>query len=154
MKKSLVILLTLVMMISSVFCLPVSALSANKVTETTIEYLENGDYIETVLTYEDSPTRATKSGSKTKNYKNSSGIVLWSVKVTGTFTYNGTTSSCTAVTHSTTCPGANWTIKSASSSRSGNTATAKATATLKAGSISQDYTMSVTLKCSASGTLS
>ena len=149
MKKTLVILLTLVMIISSVFCLPVSALSANKVTETTIEYLENGDYIETVLTYEDSLTRATKSGSKTKNYKNSSGTTLWSVTVTCTFSYTGSLSSCTSVSHSAKSYSSSWTIKSVSSSRAGNTGTANATATY----LSTNYQMSVSLSCSTYGEL-
>lgn len=149
MKKSLVILLTLVMIVSSVFCLPVSAASANKVTETTIEYLENGDYIETILTYEDSLTRSAISGSRTKNYKNSSGTTLWSVTVNCTFSYNGSLSSCTSVSHSTSAPGSGWSIKSASSSRAGNTGTATATASYN----SQNYSMSVSLSCSTYGEL-
>ena len=151
MKKSLVILLTLVMIISSVFCLPVSALSENKVTETTIEYLENGDYIETVITYEDSLTRATKTGSKTKNYKNAStGATIWSVTVTCTFSYTGSLSSCTAVSHSAKSYSSSCTIKSVSSSRAGNTGTATAVASYN----SKNYTMSVSLSCSTYGELS
>lgn len=150
MKKSLVILLTLVMILSSIFCIPVNAASANVVTETTIEYLENGDYIETILTYEESPARSTnKVGSRTKNYKNSNGDILWSVTVRCTFTYNGSVSSCTSASYATTCPGANWSIKSASASRAGNTGTATATATYNY----TNYTMSVSLSCSTYGEL-
>ena len=151
MKKTLVILLTLVMIISSVFSVPVSALSANKVTETTIEYLENGDYIETILTYEDSLTRSTKTASKTKNYKNAStGATLWSVTVNCTFSYNGSVSACTSVSHSAKSYSSSWTIKSVSSDRAGNTGTAYATAAYN----SRNYTMSVSLSCSTYGELS
>lgn len=156
MKKTLVILLTLIMILGSIFCVPVSAVSANVVTETTVEYLENGDYIETVLTYEEPLERAStnKTGSRTKNYKNSSGTTLWSVTVKCTFTYNGAVSSCTSASYSTTCPGTNWSIKSASASRAGNKGTATATATYKPPSASStNYTMSVSLSCSTYGEL-
>lgn len=36
----------------------------------------------------------TKTASKTVTYENSKGDILWYVKVTGTFSYNGTSSSC------------------------------------------------------------
>lgn len=154
MKRILLILLTLTILCCTILCVPVSAASLPEASKTTIEYLDNGDYIETIIKWEEPSARATKSGSKTRNYKNSSGDILWSVKVTGTFTYNGTTSSCTSCSHSTSAPGTNWTIKSSSSSKSGSTATARAVATLTIGSTSQDYSMSVSLTCSASGTLS
>ena len=155
MKKILLILLTITMLSFSMLCTPISAASTTeKVTAVTIEYLENGDYIETIITYEEALTRSSKTASKTKNYKNSDGDVMWSVTVRGTFSYNGTTSSCTAVSHSTTSPGTYWSIKSASSSKSGNTATAKAGATKSISGVSQDYSMSVSLTCSANGTLS
>ena len=155
MKKLLVILLTLILILGSIFCVPASAASVNVVTETTIEHLENGDYIETVLTYEESPAKATnKVGSKTKNYKNSSGSTLWSVTVRCTFTYNGSVSACTSASYSTTCPGTYWSIKSASASRSGNNGTATATATYSPPSASsQNYSMSVSLSCSTYGEL-
>ena len=155
MKKILLILLTITMLSFSILCTPVSAASTTgKVTAVTIEYLENGDYIETIITYEEALTRSSKTASKTKNYKNSDGDVMWSVTVRGTFSYNGTTSSCTAVSHSTTTLNAYWSIKSASSSKSGNTATAKAVATQSISGVSRDYSVSVSLTCSANGTLS
>ena len=154
MKKVLLILLTLTILCCTMFCVPVSAASLSEASKTTIEYLDNGDYIETIIKWEESDTRTTKSGSKTANYKNSNGDVLWYIKVTGTFTYNGTTSSCTSSSHSAVANSSSWSIKSASSSKSGNTATARATATFKVGSTSQDYTRSVSLSCSANGTLS
>lgn len=137
----------------TMFCTPVGAVSASKETKTTIEYLDNGDYIETIIS-EESLTRGTKTASKTKNYKNDNGEVMWSVTVRGTYTYDGVVALCTSCTHSTSTSSSVWTIKSSSSSRSGNTATANATATLKAGFISKDYSMSVKLSCSPDGTLS
>ncbi|MBQ8572991.1 MAG: hypothetical protein IJ451_05960 [Ruminococcus sp.] len=152
MKKILAFTLLLTLLCCSVFCF---STSATTVTEASIEMLDNGDYIETIITYYDTNTRAaTKSGSKTANYKDSDGEILWSVTVYGTFTYNGTTSSCTSASHSTTATGDGWSIKSSSSSKSGNCATANATATLKQFLTSKDFSMTVNLYCSPYGILS
>lgn len=155
MKKILFISLAIIIVISSFICLPVSAANQQTNTTTTIQYLDNGDYIETTITYYESNLRvATKSGSKTASYKDGNGNTMWTVTVHGTFNYNGTTSSCTSVSRSTTAPGANWSIKSSSCSKSGYCATATATATHKASLISKDYTMTVNLYCSPYGILS
>lgn len=122
---------------------------------------EDGCYWETVI--QDAPllpiaitASATKTITKTKTsyYKNSNGAVLWSVAVTGTFSYNGSTSKCTGCSHKAAAPGASWSIKSSSSSRSGNSATANAIATHYNGTISKDYSRSVTIKCSKDGIIS
>lgn len=152
MKKTLAFTLLLTLLCCSVFCF---SISATTVTETSIEMLDNGDYIETIITYYDTNTRAaTKSGSKTSNYKNSDGDTLWSVTVNGTFTYNGTTSSCTSVSRSASAYADGWSIKSSSCSKSGNCATATATATQRILIATKDYTMTVNLYCSPYGILS
>lgn len=154
MKRAFLVLLILTMICCSVLCTPVSASTLTE-SKTTIEYLENGDYIETIITWETSPTRASKKASKTANYKGSGDTTLWSITVTGTFTYNGSTSSCTACSHSSQSYNSLWTINSVSSSRSGNTATATGTATLQLPLVApKTYSMSVKLTCSANGTLS
>lgn len=124
--------------------------------------LENGDYLETTIL--DAPTfpsgmslfSTAKTITKTKitEYKNKSGSVLWSVSIRATFTYNGSTAKCTSCSHSTTCPAKTWKIKSVSSSKNRNSATAKATATHFSNSISRDFTKSVTISCSKNCTIS
>ncbi len=154
MKRTLIITLILSIICCSALCIPASAVEATE-TKTTIEYLDNGDYIETIITYYETNTRAaTKSGSKTTNYKNSSDEIMWSVTVNGTFTYNGTTSSCTSVSRSAAAYDSSWSIKSSSCSKSGNCATATATATQKLIIGSKDYTQTVNLYCSPYGILS
>lgn len=153
MKKAIAFTLLLTILCCTVFCFSAGATEENKVT--TITKLDNGDYIETIITYFDTNERAaTRSGSKTSNYKDGSGTIMWSVTVYGSYTYNGTTSSCTSVSHSTSSPGTGWSIKSSSSHKSGNCATATATATLKKGIASQDFTNTVNLYCSPYGILS
>lgn len=162
MKKFTVLCLTFIMAFATIGSISANATTAPKGTQIQIEYLENGDYTETVINDElpdnvvISPLATTKTitKSKTTYYKNSAGTVLWSVTIKGTFTYNGSTSKCTSCSHSTTAPSYAWSIKSASHSKSGNTATARATATQKTSTGTKDFSMSVTLKCSANGTVS
>ncbi len=157
-KKSISITLIIAVICCTVLSLSVGAASENY-SVVDIECLNNGDYIETVISDIDeqvvpSVGRASKSITKTRYYKNSEGTVLWSVSITGTFTYNGTTSTCTSCSHKTTSPASAWSITSSSHSKSGNTATARATATYETATTSKDYQMSISIKCSASGTIS
>ena len=151
--KRIISVILIMTTLLSAFVLSAAAKENTSVVITTeVEILPNGDYIETeLITYVQlDGAKATKSGQKTKSYKNSSGAVMWSVTVYGTFSYTGSSATCTSASRSTTCPGSGWTIVSSSASKSGNTATAKATARYN----NSDYTRSVTLQCSVNGTLS
>lgn len=93
MKKSISITLIIAVICCTALSLSVGAASENY-SVVDIEFLNNGDYIETVISDIDeqvvpSVGRASKSITKTKTryYKNSEGTVLWSVSITGTFTY-------------------------------------------------------------------
>lgn len=125
----------------------------------TIETFEDGSYMESTI--EESPdllpfsTSSTKSGRKTSTYKSSSGKTIWSVTVTGTFTYNGSSAKCTKATVSTTCPNNNWKITKTSAAKSNAAASATATAKkYQDGSYIQSLTRTVKLTCSKSGKLS
>ena len=115
-------------------------------------------YDETIEIISTTPvTRATNSitGKKTASIKNSSGAVLWSVSVTGKFTYTGSKATCTSSTVNAQSNNSYWKIKSKSSSKSGN----KAIGTAKAdnyfeGKVVLTQTKKVTLTCSATGKLS
>jgi len=97
---------------------------------------------------------STISGTKTTEYKNISGVTLWSVSVTGIFTFNGSTSSCISCSHSTAFYNSEWSLKNAIHSMSGNTASATATATHTVLGIPIDHTKTVTLQCDRNGNLS
>lgn len=154
MKRVLALALLCVMAFGVIFCLPVSAATDEK-TETYVEVLENGEKIRTYITYyEDNTRAATKSGYKTTEYLNADNEVMWSVTVNGTFTYNGTTSSCTSASRSTAVYGSQWSIKSSSATKSGNCATATAVAVKKNVIGSSEYTATVNLYCSPYGILS
>lgn len=159
MKKFMKIISSFLFAFTLIFS-SVSVEAADSVLSTYTEYFENVDSFEiTVIQHHDEyllrANSKTKSASKVGKYRDSNGTVLWSVTVTGTFTYNGSTSKCTASKVSAISNNSNWRIASKNSSRSGNTASATATANLYKGSkIIKTATKTVTLSCSKNGTLS
>lgn len=99
-------------------------------------------------------SKSTISASKTTEYKNSSGNTLWYVKVTGSFTYDGSTSKCNSASISAGSYNSAWKVSDRSSSTSGNTAIATATGTRYRNSLPvQSITKSVSLSCSKNGAL-
>ena len=133
-------IITLLTIVSSILflSLPVSALDQKK----EIIKLDNGYYLETIIE-ETSMARAAnqKTARKTANYKNAQGAIMFSVTVTGTFTY-------------TSSKNTNWKISSKSASKSGNKATAKAIAKRYVDGVAvETQNCTVTLICSSNGSL-
>lgn len=123
--------------------------------------VEDGGYYTTEINIENNSdvsvfsTSDIKTASKTLTYRRSSGEALWYVKVTGTFSYDGITSVCTASSVTAGSYDVNWKISSKSSSKSGNTA--KGTATGKCyfdTTVVQTITKTVSLTCSKTGQFS
>lgn len=104
---------------------------ANEATyATSTTYFEDGSYIITTISEESFVTRAasTKSGKKTTTFYNSDNVAQWSATLKGTFTYNGSSATCTASSITHKIYSSNWKTASASATKSGNKATGKATA--------------------------
>lgn len=99
---------------------------------------------------------AKKKVTKTKMVtgREKDGKAAWSVSITATFTYDGNTSQCVSCSHEAESFKKEWKIKSVSSKKSGNAATATAVVTHTSGSISKDFKQAVTISCSASGIVS
>lgn len=142
--------------------IPLNANAVNNTPVSEIELLGNGYYYETIIEDSDSinmgmPYVTTHYITKTKTtqMKDSSDNILWSVSVKATFSYDGTTSKCTSCTPSASSFASTWSIKSVTSSKSGNPATATAIATHTAPSgATQDIKKSVTIQCSPDGIVS
>ena len=122
----------------------VSANTSNAavIVKQNIEYLPDGSYYETTIT--------------TKEDTSSSGAKLWSVTVTGNFSYvKGKSSKCTSSSVSAVSYSASWKISNKSSSKSGNTATASATVLQYSGTRPvNSVTRKVSLTCDVNGILS
>lgn len=149
MKKLIATILTMLCILSGF-----TTVSAKNTSE--IIYLKDGSYLIIELT-EESTSRAsnTKSGTKTINHYNNDNEKLWDATLRGTFTYTGSSATCTKATIAYNIYNDNWKITSATASKSGNKATGDV--------IAKQYVLgipiktverTITLSCSASGTLS
>lgn len=157
--------ISIALLLIAMIALPVQAQDVkteNPKVQRIIEQAKDGYYYETIIEVNPalksgvSGTKAsTKTGTKTVNYKNSAGVVMWYVKVTGTFTYGNGSATCTSSTVSAASNNKCWKIASKSSSKTGNKAKASATAKqYQAGVLKKTMTKNVTLTCSSNGTLS
>ena len=145
------------LLIGLFMCLPTNV-SANEKTinSTSIEYLDDGSYYVVLIEEVRSLTRATstKTGTKTTKYVDTSGKTVWQVSVTGKFSFNGTSSSCTSSSVNATSYTSNWVISNKKTSKNGSTATASATAKrYYSGSLIDTKSKTVTLTCTANGIL-
>lgn len=125
--------------------------------ETDEEVIELADGSYYTVTIQESVNRAsgTKTGNKTKTYYNSDGVAQWKLVVTGTFSYNGSSATCTASSSSVTILDSSWYTISKSATKSANTATANANMGKKVlGVTTTKIPATVTLSCDANGNLS
>ena len=126
-------------------------------TAATVEYFDDGSYIVITIAEQETALFAatTKSGSKFVNYYNSDNEKVWTVTVYGSFSYTGTSSSCTASSVSYTIYNDSWKVKSATASRSANKAIGDFTCKFYLLGIPvKTVEQSVTLSCSSTGVLS
>ena len=164
MKK--LISLLLIFALALTFASSAFAVSANpavpavkeKVIHT--EYYSDGSYAKLVVAEGMSSsdgTRATqtKSGTKGWIFYNANGVQLWKVQITGTFSYTGSTSTCTGVTKATFIYNSAWKVTAESCSKSSNKALGSFTVKRYTLLVPvQTENVSLTLTCSANGTLS
>lgn len=151
----------LMIVILAVLSISSTAFASSDNPEIDIEYFEDGSYMVTYIEDESSApgiallSTSTATKSKTAKYYDSTGKALWYVKVTGTFSYNKKTATCTKSSVTAGIYDTSWKISSKSSSKSGNTATAKATAKhYYSGNVTKTKSKTVKLSCSPSGKFS
>lgn len=142
---------------------PIATYAQTDNVQSTIEYLDDGSYYETIITDEPSAANGTSiaantktaTKSKTTYFKNADGDTMWYVKVTGTFTYGNGSAKCTKSTVTAASKNSDWKITSKSSNKSANKASATATAKkYHLGVVIQTKSKTVTLTCSPTGNFS
>ncbi len=161
MKKMFAIFLCAVVFLS-LMGIPATAASCDmyqQVVSEKIEWLDDGSCFVITVTQTASPAvkggTYTKSGSKTYTYKED-GNVKWKFTVHGTFSVNsGVSATCTAASYSVSDLASGWSLKTASTSRSGNTAVGDATFQYKVLLIvTKTKSCHVVLTCDSNGNLS
>lgn len=152
-KKHLILYILILAVFLSAFPFQAAASSADG--ETTVL---SGDGWHIVVTITEIATRATQQKTASKEFKyikDSDGTVLWTITLTGTFTYTGTSSSCTNAAYSVTSYSSSWYEVSGSASKSGNTASCTVTMGRKfLGITVEKPNFTLTLTCDKNGNLS
>lgn len=120
-----------------------------------VVYFEDGSYCITTITYGGERASNTKTGNKTTSYYASDDTELFSLRVSGVFLYDGSTVKCTSSSYTYNIYDSAWSLKSATASKSGATATASGTFVKKVLGITMNTkTLTPTLTCDKDGNLS
>ena len=147
-------LIVLIFLLIAMFPMSVFAEPSSKEAESII-YFDDGSYITIEITSIDTRSTSTRSGKKTYTYHGNNGDIEWKATLSGTFTYNGTTSSCTASRCSVSITDTDWYVVSKTASKSGNSATAELTMGLRyIGITTKKESVSMKLTCDKNGNLS
>lgn len=157
--KKIISLFLVVVMVLSIFSISVYAKNDMKLISEEIKYLDDGYYVVVTITEEDvnSSARATSTVTGTKSFGlyNSDDEILVTLKTTGTFTYTGSSATCTSASASYIIHNDAWKVPTATASKSGNVATGTFTAKHYVLFIAtQTINETVKLTCSKTGTLS
>lgn len=120
-----------------------------------ILYLENGDCLIEYMPEILSVQRSSTTGQKIFRYRNSDGVVEWTAVLSGSFTFNGSSATCTAASCITSVQQGNWHETYNYAYPSGNTAQADITMVRKVLFVTvQTETAHLVLSCDANGNLS
>jgi hypothetical protein len=143
---------SIILSIAMLIAFPMTTFAATPTaTSTNVITYSDGSYLVTTITKAISATTYQTTGTKTVSYYTSGNTLAWNFSVKGTFKYTGSTVTAISASASDTIYDSTWSCTSKTASYSGASATASGTfknVTLLT------RTVSTTLTCSASGTLS
>lgn len=150
MKRVLPIFLVLTI---AIFVFPMYANAAEK--ENNVVYFDDGSYMTAEVIANRMRASGSVMGNKINTYYDSEGNAKWKAVLTGSFTYTGSSATCTSASIDVTIYDSNWYVVSKSASKSGNTASASVTMGKKvAGVTVSKVSANLTLSCDANGNLS
>lgn len=150
MKRLLSFLLILTMLLC-VF--PVHGSAVEKKLETV--YFDDGSYMTVEIITRGTRASGSTSGSKPYTYYDSTGSAQWKATISGSFTYNGSSATCTSSSVDVTIYDSAWYTISKSASKSGNAASASVTMGEKRGGVTVNRVpVSLSLSCDRTGNLS
>lgn len=125
MRRKIIACLLIVVLLLPI---PYSFASGVESTDTDKFMFDDGSYFVTALAVGDSGNgmvtfaSGTAKGTRTVSYYDAAGTKQWAVSLTGTFSYNGSSATCTSATISVNIINSVWKISSQSAGKSGNKA--------------------------------
>lgn len=152
MKRFLTCFIVLALTISA---LPFAIGAERYSSEVLVTQLEDGSYITEEVSPINFRAGSTTSGTKTRNFYDSHGNLCWKAVLYGTFSYNGSSATCTSSSCDVSIFSSDWYVISKSASKSGNSATASVTiGELAAGVTVKQVPISLVLNCDGKGNIS
>ena len=125
------------------------------ISVTTILHEDGSRDIITILAYDTGRTTNTITGSVIRDNYSSENELVWRVKLTGTFTYDGTTSSCTDAYTTITFYKSGWSVLAENTGHTGCTASTNVMLGKNVlGVVLHAATVNLTLTCDKDGNLS
>lgn len=138
-----------------ILLIPFNCLATENDEVGNVIYFDDGSYMVEQIFVIQSRASGTVTGDKIDTYYSSNGTALWKAVLTGSFTYSGTSSTCTSSSVSVTIYDNDWYTISKSASKSGNAATSSVTMGCKmlGVTVNKEYS-NLTLTCDKDGNLS
>lgn len=116
---------------------------------------EDGSYMTVEIIRNGMRASGSVTGSKVYTHHGNDGTANWKVTLTGSFTYNGSSATCTSSDVDVTIYDSSWYTISKSSSKSGSTASASVTMGEKQGGVTINRVpVDLSLSCDKNGNLS
>lgn len=127
----------------------------NSQVDEDVVYFEDGSYITIELSWTETRASGTKTGSKTYRFNNSNGVEQWRAVLKGTFSYTGSSATCTAASCDVTISNSAFYVVSKNVSKSGNAALCELVmGKKKLGITVSKDTVNMSITCDANGNLS
>ena len=169
MKKTAIVIASLLLFSSLFFTTSITAFAANDKNEhnenSEIFYLDDGSfYITSIQTISNTQKHQGNKGSlatyssvtttKSTTYYNALNVAQWKFNLTCSFTFNGTTSTCTSASSSVNIYDSSWNIESKTASKSGNKATGSVVMKTNFLGLVLKRTANLTITCDKNGNIS
>ena len=156
MKRLLPVLLSLILLFSHTFFAFAQCKSnySNESVGNKVALFEDGSFlVEGKVSVQYSKSQIV-SGSKPYYYYDANSVLQWTAVLSGSFSFNGSTSFCTGAACSTSVQNGNWNESANNSSYAGNSAFASVTMVRKfLFIVVQTETVNISLTCDANGNL-
>lgn len=135
-----------------VLSVPVAAF-AMEYEQKTIYYAD-GSYMTVEITENHARSSESLTASKKYTYYNDNDVSQWKAVLTGSFSYTGSSATCTSSSVDMTIYNSEWYVSYKTAGKSGNKATASVTMKKTSDKITSTVPVNLTLTCDANGNLS
>lgn len=149
--KNKKLIISLIMILTLLFP---GTIYAKEEDDNTIEYLEDGSYFVVEIIESNGLARSSKSATKSVIYYDAVGTAQWKFSLTGTFSYNNSTSSATNSSATVTIYDSSWWTSSKNATYSGSTAKGSVGVSKSILGVTSTISKDLSISCDKAGNIS